>query len=473
MARARWNRRDMLRAGLAATAAVGAAALPTLGRAATVGSHGMVEPAAGGWRTWFVPGGSFVRLPPPPDSAGELPQVRGMVGRAEAERLDRIAYWDAGAPPYRWNEIATDMYFRGVFGPLPGPVDRRFSRIQVYLNTAIHDATVAAWAAKYAHGRPRPSELDPTLAPLVAVPRSPAYPSEHAAAAAAAAEVLAYFAPTEGDGLRKLAEEAASSRVWAGVQYPSDAAAGLELGRRAAAFAIEAARTDNVDTATWDGKMPEGPGIWKGQNPVGVADRFWKPFVVPSADALRPPPPPAPDSPERAREIEAVKSYPRTPASNGLAIWVEYQLRGRPHFNIVWNRELSRRIADEHLEDNPWAARGYALLHVAYQDAWITTQDAKFTYWTARPTQFDPSITTVIPIPNHPSYPSNGSALATAPALILAYLFPRDAAALKRQADEYGDARLWAGIHFPSDVEVSRQMGEQLAKIAIARDGVA
>jgi hypothetical protein len=36
--------------------------------------------------------------------------------------------------------------------------------------------------------------------------------------------------------------------------------------------------------------MPEGPGIWKGTNPVGVADRCWKPLIVPSADALRAPP---------------------------------------------------------------------------------------------------------------------------------------------------------------------------------------
>ena len=217
--------------------------------------------------------------------------------------------------------------------------------------------------------------------------------------------MLAYFAPKEADALRKMAEAAAGSRVAAGVQYPSDAAAGLDLGRKAAAASIEAAKNDNYDTANWDGKMPEGPGIWKGQNPVGVTDRFWKPFVVPSADALRPPPPPAPRLARAGEGGRGGQSYPRTPTSTGLAIWVEYQLRGRPNFNIVWNRELSRRVFEEHLEDNPWAARGYALLHAAYQDAWITTQDAKFAYWTARPSMFDPTITTVVPVPNHPSYP--------------------------------------------------------------------
>src|SRR5438067_781523 len=180
---------------------------------------------------------------------------------------------------------------------------------------AIHDATVATWDAKYAHKRLRPSQLDAALTPLVAVPRSPAYPSEHAAAAGAASEVLAYFAPNEAEALRKMAEEAASSREWAGVQYASDTAAGLDLGRAVARFAIEAARSDNFDTAKWDGMLPEGPGLWQGTNPIGVADRFWKPLVVASADALRPPHPPAYDSSERAQEIDAVKSFPRTPAT--------------------------------------------------------------------------------------------------------------------------------------------------------------
>lgn len=461
-------RRTVVKLVAAATAALGASSIPVLARAARVGGPELVEPGAGAWRTWFLNLGADRRPPTPSDSQSELAQVHDALGAADAAMLDRITFWDAGAPPYRWNELATDLWFRGAFGTSNAPF---YQRVQAYLNMAIHDATVATWDAKYAYNRPRPSQLDATLTPLVAVPRSPAFPSEHAAAAAAASEVLAYFAPKEAESLRSLADEGARSREWAGVQYPSDTAAGLDIGRAVAQLAIQAAQSDNFDTATWDGKIPEGPGLWKGQNPVGVADRFWKPLVVSSADALRPPPPPAYDSPERAQQIDAVKNFPRTPASNGLAIWVQYQLRGAANFNIVYNREISRRVFEEHLEDSPLPARIYALMHATFQDAWITTQDCKFTYWTARPNMFDPAITTLFPNPNHPSYVSNGSALATSPALVMAHFFPRDAAALTKQADEYGDARLWAGVHFPSDVEVSRRMGEQLAAIAIARDG--
>jgi membrane-associated phospholipid phosphatase len=460
------DRRTLIRLGAAATAALGGAQLSVAARTALASraSSPSVEPDAGTWRTWFLASGSALRLPPPPDAREELAQVRGMLERLDSDGQDRVAYWAAGAPPYRWNEIATEMFFGGAFR------SGNYARIQAYLNAAIHDATVAAWDSKYAYHRPRPSHLDPSLVPLVSVPASPAYPSEHAAAGGAAAEVLANFAPDQADSLRAMAEEAASSRVWAGVQFPSDAAAGLDLGRSVARLAIAAAKADNYDTAAWDGTRPEGPGLWQGQNPTGVADRFWKPWIVPSADALRPPPPPAYDSPERAQEIEAVKNFPRTPTTNRLAMWVQYEARGPGNRNIAQNREISRRIFEEHLEDSPLAARIYALVHATYLDAWITTQDAKFTYWTARPNMFDPSITTLFPNPNHPSYVSNGSALATSPAIVMAHFFPRDQAALIRQATENGDARLWAGIHFPSDIETSRRMGEQLAALALARD---
>jgi hypothetical protein len=437
------NRRKLLKLSAAATAMFGASSLPALARPALASPRAALEePAAGTWRTWFLHSGSDLRLPPPPDSKAELSAARGLLGSVDEATRDRIAYWDAGAPPYRWNAIATDMFFDGAFG------SSNFPRIQAYLNMAINDATLAAWDSKYVYVRPRPSQLDSSITPLVSQPNSPAYPAEHAAAAGAASELLAHFAPNEAEALRAMADEASTSRVQAGVQYPSDVAAGLDIGRAVAALAIDAAKADNYDTATWDGVIPEGPGLWKGQNPSGASDRFWKTLVVPSADCFRPPPPPAYDSPERAREIDAVKNFPRTPATNGSALWVQYQLRGASNFNIVFNRELGRRVLEERLDDSPLPARIYALMHAIFLDAWITTQDAKFTYWTARPSMFDPSITTLFPNPPHPSYPSNASAQATSPSLVLAHFFPRDDAALITQANEYGDARLWAGSTF-------------------------
>src|SRR5262249_60574398 len=129
------NRRKLLKISAAATAMFGASSLPALARPA-LGSNraSLEEPGAGAWRTWFLQSGSDLRLPPPPDSVAELSVVRGMLGNLDEATRDRVAYWDAGAPPYRWNAIATDMFFRGAFG------SSNFPRIQAYLNMAINDA---------------------------------------------------------------------------------------------------------------------------------------------------------------------------------------------------------------------------------------------------------------------------------------------------------------------------------------------
>jgi hypothetical protein len=49
----------------------------------------------------------------------------------------------------------------------------------------------------------------------------------------------------------------------------------------------------------------------------------------------------------------------------------------------------------------------------------------------------------------------------------LAGLFPRDAESLRSLANQAGDARMWAGIHFRSDVEAGRAIGDAVAALAI------
>jgi membrane-associated phospholipid phosphatase len=458
------------RTGLRAGAALGATALLRAGSsghaAAQAAAGGPVEPRAGTWRPWLLASGSQLRPPPPPDKAtteGELRELKALAGRRDGAALDRIALWDAGAAPYRWTEAAIEWIH--VRSPLAGGEQRRaFALVTV----AMHDAMIATWDAKYAYQRPRPTEQDPSLTAAVAVPRSPSYPSEHAAAAAAAAAVLGYLFPTDAETFTGMAEAAGRSRVEAGVQYPSDVAAGRELGRQVAELVLAHARSDNSD-ATWDGSRPEGPGLWTGTNPVGVADRAWKPWVLAAPDQLRPAPPPVFGSDALAAELAEVKDFPRTARTTGLALMWNYGTYGGNRGVADWLRHASQRVFEEHREaDAPWAARLYALLAVGQYDVWIANQDAKFAYWQLRPNQLDPALTTVFPTPNHPSYPSNRATQGTATEL-LAHFFPRDAALFRQQGEEIGESAIWAGIHFRSDVVAGTAMASAVAQMLLDR----
>jgi hypothetical protein len=149
------------------------------------------------------------------------------------------------------------------------------------MHAAIYDAMVAAWDTKYAYQRKRPTEVDVSLVTALPNPPSPAYPAEHAVAAGAAAAVLSYLFPDRAPYFVEKAEEAGRSRLLAGVQYPSDVSAGLELGRKVAALVIERGKADGTD-AKWTGSVPTGPGKWSGTKPILPQMAMWKTWVLDS-----------------------------------------------------------------------------------------------------------------------------------------------------------------------------------------------
>lgn len=422
----------------------------------TLLAHAQVEPQAGNWKTWVISSGKEFRVPPPPDAAatqGELNWLQDFSTRTDSRIPEIIRQWDAGPPSYRWIEMVTNRFLQGQFPGLSG------NRAYAYVSMAIYDATIAAWESKYAYNRRRPSSVDSRIKPRVDVPDSPSYPSDYAATAAAAATVLGYFFPNEAQSIQALAEEAGRSRLFAGVEYPSDYLAGLELGRQIAARVIQLARADGSD-AVWTGSVPTGPCMWVGTNPGNVTATNWRPILLSSPAEFRSAPPPSCNSAQVQAETAAVRNFPRTFVTNYKAFMWQSPEGVQPWPFL----RLNRFILEDHLETNPpLAARAYSLVATAGLDAFIASQDGKFTYWYLRPHMLDPGITTLFPAPNFPSYPSNHSTYSSAMAEVLAYLFPDRAESIRATAKEAGDSRIWAGIHYEIDNQAGVELGKKVA----------
>ncbi|HZT37961.1 MAG TPA: phosphatase PAP2 family protein [Bryobacteraceae bacterium] len=418
-----------------------------------------VEPNAGNWKTWIIPSGKALRVAPPPDAAStksELEWLRKetLTAGATAQAAFQIKYWDAGAPAYRWMDLIESRIAANE------TITAHPHRVLAYLAMAMYDATIAAWESKYAYNRPRPSQLDPSIKTAVAVPDSPSYPSEHAATAAAAAGVLGYFLPNEADSLQRLAEEDARSRIYAGVQYPSDYTAGFELGRQVAAKVIERIANDGY-TLTWTGAVPTGPCMWTGTNPGGVTATSWKTLLLSSPSEFRPAAPPDCHSPEMAAQVATVKEFQRTFIASQRAFYWQ-SAEGRETWPYIF---AEKWMFEDRMDRNPpRVARAYALLTAAQYDAYIASQDGKFAYWYLRPHQLDPSITPLFAVPNFPSYPSNHAVFSAARAEVLAYLFPARAELARATAKEASESRIWAGIHYPIDAEAGMQVGRSVAQ---------
>lgn len=280
--------------------------------------------------------------------------------------------------------------------------------------------------------------------------------------------MLAYIFPDRADFFRQKANEAAQSRVAAGVNYPSDVTAGMDLGRRVAALVIERGKADGSD-AKWTGSVPSGPGKWTGTNPILPMLATWNPWVLSSQSEFRTPPPIPYDSPAKATELAELKNFPRTPMTNTEAMFWESAAGGlRSH--RYWSEQIGLKTLEYRLDnDAPRAARDYALPYITLTDAFIACWDSKYAYWAIRPFQLDPDLKTVVPTPNHPSYPSAHACTSIAVAKVLGYLFPRDAEYFAALGERATESRIWAGIHYRSDIDEGRKLALAVADKVIGR----
>jgi membrane-associated phospholipid phosphatase len=84
-----------------------------------------------------------------------------------------------------------------------------------------------------------------------------------------------------------------------------------------------------------------------------------------------------------------------------------------------------------------------------------------------RPFQIDADFKPLFATPNHPSYPSGHSSISNATGGVLNYLFPANSADVIAAIHEAGEARIWGGIHFRSDIIGGEKLGGEVANAVI------
>jgi hypothetical protein len=411
-----------------------------------------IEPNAGKWKTWFISSGKEYRLPPPPHVAAtnkEVETIRGLQKQIDSAAMQKILYWNAGAPSYRWREIIREIAL--------ADTNSLVSLVFVQLNVGVYDAIIAAWDTKYAYNRPRPFETDKRIKSLIVKPTSPSYPCEYAVAAGVASAIVAHYFPTKVGAIEQMVREALQARVQAGVQYPSDTDAGFELGKRVAQVAI-AQTKDNIPKQKWDGKIPSQPGMWNGKYPQDIMLGKWKPIVLTSASQLRPGPPP-----DYKQEMEELKKF--KPSLRSMVNVYSYL-----NAQIFWRDVLDKKIFEYNLHLNPpRAERIYAVRSIANYDTFIACWDAKYAYWGIRPNQYDTTYTPSLTTPGHPGYPSGHAAIAGSQAAFLSYFFPADKSYFWQKAKEIAESRFEGGIHFRTDNVVGLDLGKKVGELVLKR----
>ncbi len=219
--------------------------------------------------------------------------------------------------------------------------------------------------------------------------------------------------------------------------------AGKALGEDVARRVIATAPPPLNFASAWNGTIPRGPGMWytvAGVPPIGIQLTEARPWLLDSASQFRPGPPPAYGSPVFQAALEEVRrvARERSPEQTKVAQrWNSADPWAR------WNELTSAALIRHHVSDAD-AARVLAVLNVAATDAVIACFDAKYHYWTIRPSQADTTLVLAdsVDLPNFPSYPSGHACSAGAFDAVLGHFFPQDRAEFTRIAEEQAMSRL-------------------------------
>jgi undecaprenyl-diphosphatase len=152
------------------------------------------------------------------------------VFRVKWEPLDRVMriFTVAGTAGAMWGAVAFAAFVATGLSP--------WNLILPW--TAIAASWLVAEGSKHFFDRSRPFIYDAGIAPLIKTPSSSSFPSGHSATAAAGAVTLSFLYPALAAPLVFAGFLVVLSRVYLGVHYPFDVAAGTIIGVLAAAFGI-------------------------------------------------------------------------------------------------------------------------------------------------------------------------------------------------------------------------------------------
>ena len=264
---------------------------------------------------------------------------------------------------------------------------------------------------------------------------------------------------------------------------PSDIAAGIAVGNAVAALMKARASTDGMKAASgnpaeWqslvDATKARGEVPWVSQEtparppmlPLFGAVKQWMMTPTDLVNA-RPAPPPSTSSAQMQTETAEVKNTVNNLTRDQLATvykWSDGVSTVTPpgHWNAIAAPYISAAQFSE-----VRAARAFALLDMAMHDAAVACWDAKYFYFNPRPSQLDASIKVQTGLPNFPSYLSGHSDFSAAGADVLSYLFPANASTFQGQAKEAAMSRLYAGIHYRSDIEAGLDHGKRIADYTV------
>ena len=327
------------------------------------------------------------------------------------------------------------------------------------------------------------------------------FASQDAAAASAAHEVLAALYPKFQAMLDAQLQQSLVS-----IPEGPDKTEGIAIGQTVADQILALRANDGSDASPipFVFTNPPAPGAYQSTPPnFPKQPQFthWShvtPFALQRADQFRPGPPPALNSDTYTDVFNEVKSLG---IANSTAATPDQALTGRFWNGAIqnyWN-EIAQTAVLAHELTTAQDARLFALLNLTFADGVIAFYDAKYTYNFWRPVTAIREAAIAgnpgtVPDPNwlpevgnttpDPAYPGAHAVISAAGASILISFFgkerfdftvtsevlpgvDRSFESFPAAAEEATLSRIFAGVHFRSDLTTGQTLGRQIADFVV------
>ena len=342
--------------------------------------------------------------------------------------------------------------------------------------------------------------IDRTHTPyLVNLPAASRFASQDAAAASAAHEALVALYPKFQTLLDDQLQQSLGS-----IHDGQDKAEGITIGKSVADQILTLRSNDGSGALPVPFVFGSAPGDYESTPPnFPKQPQFtnWShvtPFALERANQFRPGPPPALTSATYSDVFNEVKSLG---IANSTSATPDQALTGRFWNGAIqnyWN-EITQTAALRHELTTAQSARLFALLNLTFADGVIAFYDAKYTYAFWRPVTAIREAATdgnpeTLPDPNwlpevgnttpDPSYPGAHAVISAAGASVLISFFENNhfdfnvtsevLAGVDRSfisfsaADEEATlSRIFAGVHFRSDLTTGQKLGREIADFVV------
>ena len=336
--------------------------------------------------------------------------------------------------------------------------------------------------------------IDPRYRSYLGFEEADGSASQDAAAATAAYRVLVHHHPGQ-----KTALDESYAMAMSVVPEGAPREAGKRIGEAAAAAALEAGGID-PSVAQKPYRPRTSAGVWV---PVELPsmEPWWaafRPWVVPSPEALRPPPPVALGSARWAKDYEEVRR-----------LGGKHSSERTPHQTLIANHRQAlsmmpslRLVADAPGRTPVRNARMFALYQMAFDDSVQAMILAKLHYDFWRPitairngdedgnddTPADAGWEPLLYTPNFPEYPCGHCTVAAAAAevmtaetgpnppggaravsMIMPNVVVQTAPSWDQLAQEISDSRIYGGVHYRFSNEAGEEIGRKAARMVLEK----